>query len=164
LRLLKLQGEMAMYLKIETVAEVDRYMDRLRISVRRTQGWIAAQSGDPLDFRRRMKFDPVGYHPIEDRAINLIEQINQTWTYAVALAAARQLLDLHPDVGGFRLAPGAHASLALDIMSEAEGQVGALTLRPELHRDVFFMSPEYPTAQRLPKFERDGVQVWSVVV
>ena len=120
----------------------------------------------------------------EDRRINLIEQINQTWTHAVAFAAARQLLDLHPDVGGFRLAPGAHASLALDIMSEAEGQVGAetfaavsprnngklaadlakMTLRPELHRYVFFMSAEYPTAQRLPKFERDGVQVWSVAV
>jgi hypothetical protein len=182
LRLLKLHGEMAMYLKIETVAEVDCYMDRLRASVRRTQEWIAAQSSDPLDFLRRIKFDPVGHHPIEDRRINLIEQINQTWTFAVAFAATRQLLDLHPDVGGFRLAPGAHASLALDIMSEAEGQVGAetfaavsprnngkleadlakMTLRPELHRYVFFTSPEYPTAQRLPKFERDDVQVWSV--
>jgi hypothetical protein len=74
-----------------------------------------------------MKFDPIGCHPIEDRPLNFIEQINQTWTFAVALAAARQLLALHPSVGGFRLAPGAHASIPLDIMSEAEGQVGAET-------------------------------------
>ena len=72
----------------------------------------------------------------------------------------------------------------LDIMSEAEGQVGAETFavvsprnngklaadlekmarRPELHRYVFFMSPRYPKAERLPQFERDGVQVWSVAV
>ena len=96
-------------------------------SARRVRDWVATQSDDPLDLLRRMKFDPVGYHPIEDRSLNFIEQINQTRTFAVALAAARQLLALHPDVGGFRLAPGAHASIPLDIMSEAEGQVGAET-------------------------------------
>jgi len=159
-------------------------MDELRVSARRVRDWVAGQSGDPLDLLRHMKFDPIGYHPIEDRSLNFIEQVNQTWTFAVALAAARQLLALHPDVGGFRLAPGAHASIPLDIMSEAEGQVGAETFaavdprnngkleadlakmarRPENHRYVFFMSPRYPKAERLPQFERDGVQVWSVTV
>jgi hypothetical protein len=126
----------------------------------------------------------VGVVVIEERSLNLVEQINQTWTFAVALAAARQLLQLHPDVGGFRLAPGAYASLPLDIMSEAEGQVGAETFaavslrnngklvadlakmaqRSELHRYVFFMSPEFPNSERLPQLERDGVQVWSIAV
>jgi hypothetical protein len=173
-----------MYLRVQTVADVDRYMDQLRASALRVRDWVAAQSGDPLELLRRMKFDPVGYHPIEDRSLNFIEQINQTWTFAVALAAARQLLTLHPGVGGFRLAPGAHAAIPLDIMSEAEGQVGAETFavvsprnngkleadlaklaqRPEIHRYVFFMSPKFPKAERLPLFERDGVQVWSVAV
>jgi hypothetical protein len=159
-------------------------MDQLRASAVRAQEWLAVQSGDPLDLLRRMKFDAIGRHPIEDRPLNFVEQINQTWTFAVALAAARQLLDLHPDVGGFRLAPGAHASIPLDIMSEAEGQVGAETfaavsprnngklladlakmaLRSEAHRYVFFMSPRYPKAQRLTEFERDGVQVWSMTL
>jgi hypothetical protein len=157
-------------------------MDLLRASAARVRDWVAAQSGDPLDLLRRMKFETIGYHPVEDRPLNFIEQINQTWTFAVALAAARQLLDLHPDVGGFRLAPGAHASIPLDIMSEAKEQVGAETFaavpprnngklvadlakmaqRPEIHRYVFFMSPLFPNAERLPQFERDGVQVWSV--
>lgn len=111
-----------------------------------------------------------------------MEQINQTWTYAVAIAAARQLLVLHPEAGGFHLAPGAHASLALDIMSEVEGLVGAetfaavtprnngklagdlakLAARPETHRYVFFMSPLFPSNERRPQFEKNGVQVWSV--
>jgi hypothetical protein len=173
-----------MYLKVETFADVDRYMGQLRASARRVQEWLAADASDPLELLRRMKFDAVGCDPIEGHSLNFIEQVNQTWTFAVALAATRQLLTLHPDVGGFRLAPGAHASIPLDIMSEAEGKVGAETfaavsprnngkltkdltkmaLRCELHRYVFFMSPRYPTAERLPQFERDGVQVWSVMV
>jgi hypothetical protein len=39
-----------------------------------------------------------------------------------------------------------------------------MALRRELHRYVFFMSPRYPKAERLPQFERDGVQLWSVTV
>ncbi len=69
-------------------------------------------------------------------------------------------------------------------MSEVEGQVGAeafaavsprnnaklaadlakMAHRCETHRYVFFMSPQYPNAQRLPQFECNGVQVWSVTV
>jgi hypothetical protein len=30
------------------------------------------------DLLRRMKFDPVGYHPIEGQPLNFVEQINQT--------------------------------------------------------------------------------------
>jgi hypothetical protein len=73
-----------MYLKVQTVADVDRYMDQLRASARRAQKWLAAQSGDPLDLLRCMKFDAVGFHPVADRPLNFIEQVNQTWTFAVA--------------------------------------------------------------------------------
>ena len=164
--------------------DADRLMITLRNSAARVHDWVAAQTGDPLDMLKHMKFDPVGFHPIEDRPLNLVEQINQTWTYVVAIAATRQLLLLHPDAGGFHLAPGAHASLALDIMSDAEGLVGAETFaavtprnngklegdltklasRLERHRYVFFMSPLFPGNKRRPQFERDGVQVWSVDV
>ena len=54
-------------------------------------------------------------------ALNVVEQINQTWTFVVALAAARHLLEMHPEAGGYVLAPGAHAAIELDIMSEAPG-------------------------------------------
>ena len=67
-------------------------------------------------------------------------------------------------------------------MSEVEGLVGAetfaavtprnnnklskdlskLSSRPETNRYVFFMSPRFPGNMRLPQFERNGVQVWSV--
>lgn len=170
------------YLIVRTAEEADRLMSDVRSAAARVRQWVAAQSGDPLEMLRRMKFESIGFHPIEDRPLNLVEQINQTWTYAVAIAAARQLLVLHPDVAGFRLAPGAHAALDLDIMSEEPGAVGAetfaavtprnngkleadltkLTSRIERHRYVFFMSPAFPGSNRLPQFERNGIQVWSV--
>jgi hypothetical protein len=174
-----------MVLTIRTPADLDGYMDKVREAARRAQERIASEIGDPLAALRRMKFEPIGCHPVEHRALNLIEQINQTWTYVAALAATRQLLASHPDAGGFRLAPGAHAPFgSLDIMSEAEGLVGAETFaavkptnngklkedldkmakRPELHRYVFFYCPNFPVAQRLSQLERGGVQVWNVAV
>jgi hypothetical protein len=84
-----------------------------------------------------MKFETIGFHPIENHALNIIEQINQTWTYTVALAAARQLLEL---------------------------DLKKMAARSEQHHYIFFMSPRFPGARRLTQFERDGVQVWSVDV
>ena len=169
---------------VRSVEDADRLMALIRGSAARVHDWVAAQTGDPLEMLRRMKFDPVGFHPVEDRALNLVEQINQTWTYAVAVAAARQLLLLHPDGGGFHLAPGAHMARERHIMSEAPGLVGAetfaavdprnnnklsldlakLAARSETHRYVFFLSPRFPGTARRPSLERGGVQVWSVDV
>lgn len=172
------------HLTIRTADEADRLMTMMSKSAAQARDWISAQVGDPLDMLKRMKFEPVGFHPIENRALNLVEQINQTWTYAVAIAAVRQLLLLHPEAAGFKLAPGAHASLPLDIMSEIDGLVGAETFaavsprnnnklaqdliklarRHETYRYIFFMSPSFPDNLRHAQFERDGVQVWSVKI
>jgi hypothetical protein len=171
---------------VRTTEDIDRYLGLISEAAAKMRAWFAAHPGDPLDMLRQMKFEPVGVHPIEGHALNLVEQINQTWTYTVALAAARQLLVLHSQAGGYHLAPGAYASAPLDIMSEADGLVGAETFaavdprnnnklaldlakmagRPERHRYVFFLSPKFPGAQRHKKLERDGVdvQVWSVDV
>ncbi|MBV9482820.1 MAG: hypothetical protein JO249_19060 [Acidobacteria bacterium] len=136
-----------------------------------------------------MKFGSVGFHPIDEREINLVEQINQTWSYIAALAAARLLLSMHEDAGGFELAPGAHAALDLDIMSGRRGVVGAevfaavtpdnnrklrrdldkLSKRNEVHRYVFFLSPRYPKNEHQSRLDpvpqdsgRNPIQVWSV--
>lgn len=171
-----------LFLTVRTAEEVERQLELIRASAARVQAWISTFQGDPLDLLRHMKFDTVGFHPIEDRPLNLVEQINQTWTYAVALAATAKLLERHPQAGGFKVAPGAHMSLALDIMSLEDGEVGAETFaavhprnngklagdlakmggRPERHRYVFFCSPAFPGYQRLSQFEANGVEVWSV--
>lgn len=56
-----------------------------------------------LDGFRRLKFAKVGRHPLEDRDLNVIEQVNQTFTYLVSFAAVRLLFEWHPEQEGFRL-------------------------------------------------------------
>jgi hypothetical protein len=179
-----LRAVMDGYLTIHSHDDAAQLMEVVRASARRVRDWMASQTGDPLETLRKMKFEPVGFHPVEDRPLNFVEQVNQTWSFAVAIAATKQLLNLHPDVGGFRLAPGAHAALDLDIMSVEPGQVGAETFaavtprnngkltadltklagRSETHRYVFFMSPLFPSNVRQQALERHGVEVWSVNV
>lgn len=171
-----------MYLSIASEADVSAHLELVRRSAARTKEWISSHNGDPLDLLRDLKFETVGFHPVEDRPLNVVEQINQTWTYAVALLAVRKLFELHPEVIAYRVAPGAHMSLELDIMSEEPGLVGAETFaavnptnngklnddlakmgsRHERFRYVFFASPRYPGTKRLPQLERAGVEVWSV--
>lgn len=168
---------------VRNAAEADEMAGQVRASATRLQTWITSFDGYCIGLLRALKFDQVGIHPIEDRALNAI-QVNQIWTYLVALAAVRQLLVLHPQAGGFLIAPGAHAAQPLDVMSVVEGLVGAetfaavdprnnqklakdlakLTDRPEAHRYVFFASPLFAGTTRLTQFERAGVQVWSVDV
>lgn len=81
---------------IRTAVETDNLMEMVRASAARAQQTDGVAIGDPLDLLRRMKFDPPGFHPLEDRPLNLDRATNQTWTFAVAIAAARQLLNLHP--------------------------------------------------------------------
>lgn len=171
-------------LLISSEKELDALVEKVHLAARHLQSRMLAVGGEGLDMLRVLKFNPVGRHPLEDRPLNAIEQVNQTWTYLVAFAAVRKLLALHPDAGGFRIAPGAHAAQALDVMSVQEGLVGAETFaavdpannqklkadlaklaqRPELHRYVFFKSPRYPDNQRLIALEQFGIEVWSVDV
>ena len=174
--------EVSERITVRSAQEAEERLVKLEESAARVAAWVTAFDGRPLDLIRHMKFDLVGFHPVTHSPLNVIEQVNQTWTYAAALLAARKLFDLHPDARAFHLAPGAHASQPLDVMSEVPGLVGAETfaaVRPqnnrklakdldklahsgEQHRYVFFMSPAFPGTQRLERFERDGVQVWSV--
>jgi hypothetical protein len=174
------------WLTVRSVVDIDSHLAEIEDSAARLRDWLGAHAGTPLELLRQIKFDAAGHHPLEKRPLNIIEQVNQTWTYTVALMAARQLLTMHPEAGGFHLAPGAHASLKLDIMSEVKGLVGAesfaavtprnngklaadlakMEKRGETHRYVFFMSPKYPGTMRRPELEKPGlpVEVWSVSV
>lgn len=170
---------------LSTDAEVQTALERINESAARAQSALSKLPTSPLQALEKIKFVPIGSHPLEDRPLNIIEQVNQTFTYLVAVKAAGLLIKWHPGAQGFRLMPGAHAPAGtLDMESIEPRLVGAetfaavrpennrklardlskLALRPERHRYVFFMSPAYPKTIRLPEKERDGVQVWSIAL
>jgi hypothetical protein len=57
-----------------------------------------------------MKFKKNGKDPLYERPLNIIEQINQTYTYLVTFKAIIYLFENHPDISAFRMnlgtAPG----------------------------------------------------------
>ena len=173
---------MGQHFTVRSKREIDAHLSAIHSSAERTHHWIKKHSGSPMELLRAIKFDPVGIHPFAGHALNVIEQVNQTATYLVALEAARLLFDLHPGEPGYLIAPGAHMSHPLDIMSLTEGQVGAevfaavdprnnnklkkdltkLAARPERSRYVFFSSPLFPERGRRTELEANGIQVWSL--
>lgn len=169
--------------------DIALYEERIRDHSAQTFGTVKSLlDQDPIAFLASMKFGKLGKHPIEDRSINFIEQLNQTFTYLTALEAAKLIFKWHPDCGELTLAPGAHApkkacgAVRLDIESAKPDYIGAetfsaatpksnrkidkdldkLTTRIEAHRYIFFSSPKHPETERQIALERDGIHVWSV--
>ena len=128
-----------------------------------------------------MKVHPVGFDPLDSEApFNLIEQLNQTFTYIASARAAKLLLSMHPDLAPFTMNLG--TSPGSDIESNTDGGLAAEVFaavntsnnrklamdiekvgRTQAHfKYVFFMCPGY-AAGRQTKLERNtGVMVWSV--
>ncbi len=173
---------MAQYFTVHSLKEIDEHLAAISSSVERSYQVIRQFSGSPIELFRSLKFEPLGFHPVAGHALNVIEQVNQTATYLVALHAAKLLFELHPDEPGFVIAPGAHMSHPLDVMSISDQHIGAETFaavdprnnnklkkdlakmaaREERHRYVFFSSPMYPATARRAELEAKGVQVWSI--
>ncbi len=173
-----------MPLVIKTISDIELAKDRILQATIQARSIVCNDKSEPLDWLSNMKFRLIGLHPYEHRPLNIIEQVNQTFTYLVALEASRKLLELHPNSNGYHLAPGAHASQVLDIMSVEQGLVGAecfaavspnnngklkkdlakLMDKEELHKYVFFSSPSYPMTKHLSQFDLNGVQVWSLLL
>lgn len=61
------------------------------------------ENHEPLDVLRALKFDECGYDPLEPRPLNLIEQLNQTFTYLASLDGVAYLFERHPDHAPFVL-------------------------------------------------------------
>lgn len=134
---------------------------------------------DPQSLFSKMKFGGIGYDPLDpDRELNLIEQINQSFTYLASFYALEVLFSSHLDLAPFKLnlgtAPGS------DIESEC-GQLAAEvfasvtpTNNQKLKKDVdkvsktdasfkyaFFTCPGFEPG-RQTRFERNGVVVWAL--
>lgn len=80
---------------IQGKADIDRYMEEILIAAKETQINVCELSGnkEAVDLLYRMKFEAIGYDPLNSqRSLNLIEQLNQTFTYIASLKAAQFLL------------------------------------------------------------------------
>src|SRR5258708_10191972 len=93
-------------MEIRSVAEIEKFETSIRaaahLAVRRLRE-LSMGSSDGLAVLRALKFEPFGRHPLESRDLNLIEQINQPWTYLVSFRALAFLFERHPNAGDCKL-------------------------------------------------------------
>ena len=131
-----------------------------------------------VDVLRQMKFAQIGVHPISGKQLNVVEQINQTFSLLVALKATRILFETHPDIQGYRIGPC--TSPGTDIVS-IDGQVAAEVfaatsphsnqkLKTDIarvakvearYRYVFFAAPGIEGGWK-PQYAKDNVEVCAV--
>ena len=166
-----------------TRSDIDDHLETLRLSAEQTQSQLAELAGteDPLQFLYQLKFNAIGCDPLSpSRELNVIEQLNQTFTYLASFNGAEFIFSRHPKVRRLTLNLGTAAGSDIEstegggIAAEVFAAVtprnnGKLTkdikkvsdVKAE-YRYVLFMSPEceagpYPVAPNPA-----GVIVWSL--
>lgn len=171
-------------LEIATIEQLDQYVRTVHAAAERTVRALRAiltSERDSLQILRLMKFSEIGHHPIDDRSLNVIEQVNQTFTYLVTLEAARWLFEHHPELDGLRVNLG--TSGGFDLESQKPGFLAAEAfaathpgsndkLRKDVrrlqekadgtkHRYVFFSCPKFQFGRQTQLESAAGIEVWS---
>lgn len=172
-------------MKVRTVSaekDIDDLVDLVTRSAERALVQIAKTGSGTLGLQAlwSMKVSPIGCDPLNaDTPLNLIEQLNQTFTYLASAKALRSLFQLRPELAPFTVNLG--TSAGSDIESNLNGGLAAEVFAAvntsnnrKLAKDlakvsktgarfkyVFFMCPGYELG-RQHKLEKEGVQVWAV--
>lgn len=111
---------------IHSTRELDELENQVITAAKRTVDALRSllSEAEPLHAFSRMKFELSGFHPTHDRSLNLIEQINQTFTYLASVEATRWLFQHHRDAAPFRLNLGTAAGTDIESI---DGSIAAET-------------------------------------
>jgi hypothetical protein len=111
---------------LHNIKEIEDYIEDLRLSAEEVRHNLAEISGycDPLEFLWKIKFEQVGYDPLDSkRSLNFIEQLNQTFTYLASFKAAKYLFEKHSGLDSLTLNLGTRSGT--DIISTFDGGIAA---------------------------------------
>ncbi len=166
---------------IQTIADAEHMHAQILDGAARTATWLRSFDADPMMLLRKLRFETVGHNPLTGAPLNVVEQLNQTFTILVSLRAVEKLIELHPEAKGFRLALGTSSGrdiesvepdlVAAEVFSathpnsnqKLRKDIARLEVDPALHRYVFFAAPNYaPGRQQQHERAGTGVQVFTV--
>jgi hypothetical protein len=162
--------------------EISGYEQRVKSSALRAATAIKQSLLEDIDWLRWLKFEQAGAHPLEDRSLNFIEQLNQSFTYMVSLRAAEKLFELHPDLEVLRLNLGTRGgsdiecpnlTCAAEVFAAVDPQnnrklakdIAKVAKRIDVeNRYVFFHSPGYAERPHHNLGQKFDVKVWSLAI
>ena len=130
-----------------------------------------------------IKFGNLGYQPVQEGCLDFIEQLNQTFTVMVSLAAAENLLEWFPHCGGLRLNLGTASGRDIegiypDVVeaevfaakhprrnSKLKKDIDRLRGSNAVHQYVFFFCPSHQAGQRYEleqHFPDSKAEIWAL--
>lgn len=163
--------------------DIRRLQEEVRKQAKRTRNELGKLNPEGMEALYAIKFGDLGYHPSCDERWDFIEQLNQSFTIMVSLAAAEKLLDWFPCCDELRLNLG--PTSGRDIESVPPNVVEAEVFAAKhprnankLSRDirklrtsnaanqyVFFFAPSHQAGQQ-PELEQrypnTKAQIWAL--
>lgn len=107
---------------VSSIKELEQLEQKLYESMDKSLAQISAEitSSSSQTLFSKMKFGGIGFDPLDsNRGLNLIEQINQSFTYLASFYALEILFTKYPELAPFKLNLGTTAGS--DIESECGG-------------------------------------------
>ncbi len=165
---------------IRSVNDAEALHAQVLSAAERTATWLRAFAGSPLELFTALRFETVGHDPLTGEALNVIEQLNQTFTILVSLRAVERLIEMHPEANGFRLALATSSGrdiksvepdlVAAEVFSathpgsnqKLRKDIARLTSDPARHRYVFFAAPKYAIGRQAHLETVPGIEVHCV--
>ncbi len=172
-------------MKVRTIESLDEVYELLEsVEKAATNSMIALSEAIPAGDMKalwEMKFNQIGYDPIDGVSrLNLIEQLNQSFTYLATVKGLEILFERHPDLVPFTInlgtsagsdieshkAPGVAAEVFAAVTPTNNGKlkkdIEKVSTTDAQNKYVFFISPGFRKS-RQQKFETNPeVQVWSL--
>lgn len=166
---------------VNDISELKQLEQKLYESMDKTLSQISSEitSTSSQVLFSKMKFGGIGVDPLNaTRELNVIEQINQSFTYLASFYALEVLFTHYPQLAPFRLnlgtAPGSDIESECGELAAEVFAAVAPTSNQKLKKDinkvletdatlkfVFFTCPNFELG-RQTKLEREGVIVWAL--
>lgn len=166
---------------VKDIEELKQLEQKLYESMDKTLSQISSEitSNSSQTLFSKMKFGGIGFDPLDSkRELNIVEQINQSFTYLASFYALEILFTEYPELAPFRLnlgtAPGSDIESECGELAAEVFAAVAPTSNQKLKKDinkvlesnaklkfVFFICPNFELG-RQPQFERDDVIVWAL--
>ena len=166
---------------VKDIEELKQLEQKLYESMDKTLSQISSEitSNSSQTLFSKMKFGGIGFDPLNsNRELNMIEQINQSFTYLASFYALEVLFIEYPELAPFRLnlgtAPGSDIESECGELAAEVFAAVAPTSNQKLKKDinkvlqsdaklkfVFFMCPNFKLGRQF-QLEKDNVIVWAL--
>ena len=167
---------------LHSFTEAEEYVQTIYAAADKVALSIVEQSGqrNGIKLLELMKFQQIGFDPLNlERRLNLVEQLNQTFTYLVSFAAAELLFSWHPGLSELQLnlgtSPGSDlksiefGGIAAEVFAatspnsnnKLQKDMAKVRYETAAHKYVFFNCPLVPAGEYSAPNQHE-VKLWSL--